>query len=427
MTASLRHGALVALGAAALAGPAPAQAQITLELVEVITSPQRTEVVQSLVDQFEEANPGVKVEITSLPWGQAFEKLATMVQGGQIPDVVEMPDRWMALYANNDQLVDLGPYMESWANADQLNERTVEFGSVVNDTMYMVPYGFYLRAMFWNKKLFGEAGLDGPPETMDEFMEASKKISELGGGKAGYCLRGGPGGANGYIMMMLNMMGHDDYFDAEGNSNLNNPDAIKGLQFLIDLYQNGYAPRDSVNWGFNEIVAGFYSGTCAMLDQDPDALIAIAERMDPADFAVAPMPLGPAGKSFPTIGYAGWSMFEAAQHKDEAWQLIAHLSSPESNLEWSKFVGVIPIYQGAEQDPAFATEQYAGWFTELNNERWQPTSMPTYLEEFGYFADVIVVQTGQEALLGQRSAEDVAGEWAEYLTAAQQKWLANRP
>ena len=426
MAVSLRHGALVAIGAAVLAGPAPAQAPITLQLVEVITSPQRTEVVQSLVDQFEEANPGVKVEITSLPWGQAFEKLATMVQGGQIPDVVEMPDRWMALYANNDRLVDLGPYMESWANADQLNERTVEFGSVVNDTMYMVPYGFYLRAMFWNKKLFGEAGLDGPPETMDEFMEASKKISELGGGKAGYCLRGGPGGANGYIMMMLNMMGHDDYFDAEGNSSLNSPDAIKGLQFLIDLYQNGYAPRDSVNWGFNEIVAGFYSGTCAMLDQDPDALIAIAERMDPADFAVAPMPLGPAGKSFPTIGYAGWSMFEASQHKDEAWQLIAHLSSPESNLEWSKFVGVIPIYQGAEQDPAFATEQYAGWFTELNDERWQPTSMPTYLEEFGYFADVIAVQTGQEALLGQRSAEDVAGEWAEYLTAAQQKWLTSR-
>ena len=426
MTAFLRPGALVALGAAVLAAPAPSSAQTTLQLVEVITSPQRTEVVQKLVDQFEAANPDITVEITSLPWGQAFEKLATMVQGGQIPDVVEMPDRWMALYANNQQLVDLGPYMESWANADQLNERTVEFGSVVNDTMYMVPYGFYLRAMFWNKKLFGEAGLDGAPETMDEFMEASKKISELGGGKAGYCLRGGPGGANGYIMMMLNMMGHDDYFDAEGNSNLNNPDAIKGLQFLIDLYQNGYAPRDSVNWGFNEIVAGFYSGTCAMLDQDPDALIAVKERMNPEDFAVAPMPLGPAGKSFPTIGYAGWSMFEASQHKDEAWQLIAHLSSPESNLEWSKFVGVIPIYQGAEQDPAFATEQYAGWFTELNDERWQPTSMPTYLEEFGYFADVIVVQTGQEALLGQRSAEDVVNEWAEYLTAAQQKWLANR-
>jgi multiple sugar transport system substrate-binding protein len=259
---------------------------------------------------------------------------------------------------------------------------------------------------------------------MDDFMAAAKAISELGGGKTGYCLRGGPGGANGYVMMMANMMGHDDYFDAEGNSTLNSPEAIEGLQFLIDLYQNGYAPRDSVNWGFNEIVAGFYSGSCAMLDQDPDALIAIAERMPAEDFAVAPMPLGPAGKSFPTIGYAGWSMFTAAEDKDAAWELIAHLSSRESNLEWSKFVGVIPIHQGAEQDPAFQGEQYAGWFTELNDERWQPTVMPTYLEEFGYFADVLVVQSGQEALLGERAAEDVANEWAEYLTAAQKKWLS---
>ena len=126
-----------------------------------------------------------------------------------------------------------------------------------------------------------------------------------------------------------------------------------------------------------------------MLDQDPDALIAIAERMDrPRISRWRRCRSGrPASPSRPSATPAG-RCSTAAEHKDEAWQLIAHLSSRESNLEWSKFVGVIPIHQGAEQDPAFATEQYAGWFTELNDERWQPTSMPTYLEEFGYFADV---------------------------------------
>jgi multiple sugar transport system substrate-binding protein len=223
-------------------------------------------------------------------------------------------------------------------------------------------------------------------------------------------------------MMMLNFLGENKYFDEEGNSTLNDPKAIQGLQFIVDMYQKRYVPEDSVNWGFNEIVAGFYSGTCAMLDQDPDALIAIKERMDEADFAVAPMPLGPAGKSFPTIGYAGWSIFQSSEHQDDAWKLVSHLSSPEMNLEWAKFVGVIPIYQGAEQDPFFDKPQFEGWFTELNDKRWEPTSMPTYLEEFGYFADVTSIQTGQEALLGQRTAEDVANEWAEYLTAAYQKW-----
>ncbi|MEZ5865545.1 MAG: sugar ABC transporter substrate-binding protein [Geminicoccaceae bacterium] len=404
----------------ASAGGAAAQ---TLSLVEVITSPPRTEQLRAMVDQFEAANPGVTVEITSLPWGQAFERLATMVQGGQTPDVVEMPDRWLSLYANAGQLVDLTPYLAEWDGTAELTDATKAFGSVINGQTHMIPYGFYLRAMFWNKKLFAEAGLDRAPQTLQEFYDYSAKIAELDG-KYGYCLRGGPGATNGYIMMMLNFLGENKYFNEDGTSTLDDPKAIEGLQFIVDMYQNGLVPRDSVNWGFNEIVAGFYSGTCAMLDQDPDALIAIKERMPAEDFAVAPMPLGPAGKSFPTIGYAGWSIFQDSEHKDLAFDLIAHLSSREMNLEWSKFVGVIPIHVGAEQDPFFTGPNFEGWFVEINDDRWEPTSMPTYLEEFGYFADVVSIQGGQEALLGQRTAEDVATEWADYLTPAQQKWLA---
>ncbi len=414
---------LTMVAAVALLASAGGAAAQTLNLVEVITSPPRTELLRSMVDEFEAAHPGVTVEITSLPWGQAFERLATMVQGGQTPDVVEMPDRWLSLYANAGQLVDLTPRLAAWDKTAELTDAAKEFGSVIPGQTHMITYGFYLRAMFWNKKLFAEAGLDRAPETMEEFRDFSAKIAELPG-KYGYCLRGGPGATNGYIMMMLDFLGENKYFNEDGTSTLDDPKAIEGLQFIVDMYQNGLVPRDSVNWGFNEIVAGFYSGTCAMLDQDPDALIAIKERMPAEDFAVAPMPLGPADKSFPTIGFTGWAIFEASEHQDLAWELVAHLSSRESNLEWSKFVGVLPIYVGAEQDPYFTGPNFEGWFIELNDPRWEPTSMPTYLEEFGYFADVVSIQGGQEALLGQRTAEDVATEWADYLTQAQQKWLA---
>ena len=90
---------LLCATAACLALAAPALADTTLKLVEVITSPERTETLKSIVADFEKANPGTHVEITSLPWGQAFEKFATMVSAGDTPDVVEMPDRWLALYA----------------------------------------------------------------------------------------------------------------------------------------------------------------------------------------------------------------------------------------------------------------------------------------------------------------------------------------
>ena len=49
--------------------------------------------------------------------------------------------------------------------------------------------------------------------------------------------------------------------------------------------------------------------------------------------------------------------------------------------------------------------------------------MPTYLEEFAFFADSLVVKTSQEALLGQLAPEDLAKQWADYLTKAQQKFL----
>lgn len=52
--------------------------------------------------------------------------------------------------------------------------------------------------------------------------------------------------------------------------------------------------------------------------------------------------------------------------------------------------------------------------------------MPTYLEEFAFFKDSLAIKTSQQALLGDISAKDLADQWAEYLTKAQQKFLAKK-
>ena len=286
----------------------------------------------------------------------------------------------------------------------------------------MLPYGFYLRAMFYNKKLFKEAGVTDVPVTLEDFRNAAQKVSALPG-KSGYCMRGGPGGLNGWVMFGATAAGSNEFFTEDGQSTFNSDGWQDGLEYLVDIYKDGLAPKDSLNWGFNEIVAGFYSGTCAMLDQDPDALIAISSRMKEEDFGVTTMPKGPSGKAFPTIGYAGWSMFANSENKDEAWDLIAHLESKESNLAWNKRIGALPIHDGAESDPFFASPQFEGWFAELSDPDVHPTVMPTHLEEFAFFKDSLVIRTSQEAMLGRITPEELANQWAEYLTAAQQKWM----
>jgi len=401
-----------------------ALAQTTLKLTEVITSPERTETLKSIVKSFEDANAGVKVEITSLPWSQAFEKFATMVSAGDTPDVVEMPDRWLSLYANNGVLESLEPYLKAWPNTAGLNDRALEVGRSVKNTAYTIPYGFYLRAMFYNKKLFEQAGVKEPPKTLEEFEDVSKKVSAIAG-KYGYCMRGGPGGLNGWVMFGATMAGDNAFFKQDGTSTFAEEGWVKGVTYLTDIYRKGYAPKDSVNWGFNEIVAGFYSSTCAMLDQDPDALIAIAERMKPEEYGVAPFPKGPAGKAFPTLGYAGWSMFANSTNKELSWKLLAALAGPEGNIAWNKKTGALPIYKSAENDPFYAGPQFKGWFEELADRNIVPTIMPTYLQEFAFFADSLAVKTSQQALLGQLAPKDMAAQWADYMTKAQKKHLAS--
>ena len=416
----------ILLGAAfAALGAASAWAETKIQLVEVITSPQRTEFLKSQLAEFEKSNPDIKVEVISLPWGQAFEKFLSMVQAGETPDLVEMPERWVGLYANNKQLEDLGPYMKDWEEASTLGDRAKQFGSTVNNTQYMIPYGYYVNAMFWNKKMFAEAGLSGPPQTMDEFAADAKKISELGNGKYGYCLRGGAGAFGSIQQFLNNMNGKPGYFNADGTSTFNEEGSVKGLQMMQDIYKNGWAPKDAVSWGFNEIVTGFYTGTCAMLNQDPDALIGIAEKMKTEDFAVAPWPVGPSGKAYPSLGYAGWAMLADSPAKKETWKVMSFLLDNKQNLGWARTVGVLPIHNGADQDEYFKTEQFKGWFEELSHpEKYEFVTPPTHLENLGVFYDSMVPTAFQEVLLGKKTSKEVADGWAKFLTEEQQKYMA---
>jgi multiple sugar transport system substrate-binding protein len=400
-----------------------AEADTTLRFVQTNTSDESLATLNGFIKKFEADNPGVKVELISIPWDNSFEKFATMIAAGDIPDVAEMPDNWVALYANAGHLENLEPYLDKWEHKGDLNARALELARKVKDTAYVLPYGFFVKSLFYNKKLFAEAGVTGPPKTMDEFMEAAKKVSALPG-KFGYCQRGGSGGFNAWAMFGAAANGDNIFFDKDGNSTIAGAGWVQGFQNLIDIYKNGYAPKDAVNWGYKETVAGFYTGTCAMLDQDADALAPMAEHMGKDDFGVVPMPKGKGGKAFPVLTYGSWGIMAKSANKELAWKFLAMIAGPENDPAWTKAVGALPIYTSAEKDPAYADPKYHAWFESLSDKDIVPTITPAYLPEYGLFAGSTAIKLAQQALLGQITAEDMAKQWAEQLTKAQQKYLA---
>lgn len=401
----------------------PALADTTLRFVQTNTSDESLAVLNTLIKKFEAANPGVKVELISIPWDNSFEKFATMIAAGDIPDVAEMPDNWVALYANAGHLENLEPYLEKWEHKGDLNPRALELSRKVKDTAYVLPYGLFVKSLYYNKKLFAEAGVAGPPKTVDDFMEAAKKVSALPG-KYGYCLRGGSGTFNAWAMMGAAANGDNAFFDKDGKSTLDQPGWVAGFQNQIDLYKNGWAPKDSVNWGYKETVAGFYTGTCAMLDQDADVLAPTSEHMAPDDFGVVPMPKGKSGKAFPVLSYGSWGVMSASKNKDLAWKFLAMIDNPESDPLWTRAVGALPIFKSAEKDPTYADPKYRAWFDSLDDKDIVPTVTPGYLPEYSLFAGSTAVKLAQQALLGQITAEDLGKQFAGILTKAQQKYLA---
>lgn len=395
-----------------------------LKVVEVITSPERTKLLQTQLADFQKANPGTTVELITIPWDGAFEKVLVMFKSGQIPDVIEMPERWSALYVKGKQIEALDPWLKSSKDLATLQKAVREAGKFGGDKTYQIPYGFYMKALFYNKKMLAQAGVQ-PPKTQDEFVKAVETVSTKLPGKYGYCLRGGRGGGFEWINAATAYGANGAYFDKDGNSLYSTPAFQKGMQMLVDFYQKGYAPKESISWGFNEVVTGFYSGTCAMLQQDADALIGIAEKMDSKDFGVIPVPLSANGKAYPNTGFAGWAMTAASSNKDEGWKLIQHLTANKQNIEWAKLVGVLPVHQGAESDSAFAGEHWAGWFQTLKQaDKYVQLTPPVYLPEWGAMYDKTMVENGQELLLGKRKVADVAKQWADTLSAAQHKFDA---
>ncbi len=210
------------------------------------------------------------------------------------------------------------------------------------------------------------------------------------------------GGVNAWMMFGALANGSDVAFSTPTATRpLTDAGWIKGFSTLADIYKSGLAPKDSVNWGYNDIIAGFYSGTCAMIDNDPDAMIAIAERMKPDEYGVAPWIKGPSGKSFPTIGYSGWSMFANQQAQLElTWKTDRHprRRPGQPGLE-PPHRRAAHLYRGGERSaiPLRPQSSRAGSMSSTISRDVVPMVMPVDLRAWAPFASSIVPRTSPES------------------------------
>jgi multiple sugar transport system substrate-binding protein len=366
---------LIATALSALvAGPALA-ATTTLKLTEVITSPERTKTLRQIVKLFEDANPGVHVEITSLPWGQAFEKFATMVSAGDTPDVVEMPDRWQALYGDSGRLENLDPYLAKWSETKDLNARALEMARVVGGKAYSLPYGFYLRAMFYNKALFKQAGIAEPPKTWAQFEAAAKKVADLGNGAIGYGLPLGPEEAQGEFSIWAFNNGGD--WKKDGKWTVNSPENVETLTFLKSLATKKLTQNNPGKTNRQDAFDLFASGKVGMV-VGFSPLAATLDKDGKVDYGVAPMPTKADGGTPQTFGVTDYLMAFKKKGNQDAVKAFYDLYYQKDQVnQFIKAEGFLPVTKSGIQE--FSSDAALKTYLDtLPNAHLTPTDDPTW-------------------------------------------------
>lgn len=396
------------------------QENVTLTLVEAITSPARTEIIRTLCDKFEEEHPGVTVEIVSPPSENANTKIAQMLMAEEKIDVLEVRDQTFAQYSNNGWLGTMDEYVADWDGMDTLSETAKYYMHAYRDETYMIPYGFYEKALYYRKDWFEEAGIE-VPETWEEMVDAAIALTDAENNRYGYSFRGGAGGFSYLDYIITSNIGSEglasliyNVFTGEDSTIYSTPEALEAAELYKKLYEEG-SPTDSIAWGFTEMVQGFVGGTTAMLIQDPEVITTCKESMEEGTWGVAPIPKGTSGEGLISTGFAGWGITSYTEHADLAAELVLFLSEEENNTYFDELNSLIPIHEtAAENSEIFKSDSFSGYMEMLQKpDEYPATSIPYNYQAFSELNTQADKWT-QSFLMGEISAEELLKTYDDF-------------
>ncbi|HCH72472.1 MAG TPA: ABC transporter substrate-binding protein, partial [Ochrobactrum sp.] len=139
----------------------------------------RVKAMDKLIENFEKANPDIKVKQVTFPYDDYQTRVIAAKMAGKSPDVMQLFYGWL------DKFVAGGILQPLPQDAFPHDKIESEFFPIVSamkrgDEYYGLPTAVRSLALFYNKKLFTEAGLDpnNPPKTLDEMVEAAKKTTK---------------------------------------------------------------------------------------------------------------------------------------------------------------------------------------------------------------------------------------------------------
>ena len=306
--------------------PAAAASNITLRIWSIFPEDS----ISGIKRDFQKKHPNIEIEYLHIPWSNAgwSQKIITGLLSADLPDVAYSAQggaEWSAPVR--------GAYrsLNRYLKRDNIPHPTEPVAimkmQVLQGQVYSLPINWDFSLMFYNKKMFSEAGLGGPPKTWDDLIEYTTKITkrdasgdlQLLGFASSY--RTSPQhfaftmGADGHFFSRDGRTATHDSAEpvAAGELLVKLKDIQGGMDAVSTLAPRARGVADPL---VREKTAMGYFTAASQLGQ-------IEKHNPDLEFGVTPMP-APPGKTPKLIqsGVGVIMMPTTAEHPDEAWEFM---------------------------------------------------------------------------------------------------------
>ncbi len=349
-------------------------------------------VIQPILDDFEALHPDLQVESQQLTWQSGFEKIVMAFASNTAPDLCEIGSTWVPRFAADGVLSQLPLDPQQLEARYHLTEPGLHSGRV-----YALPWLVGTRALFYNRRLFEEAGLDPerPPETWSQLYDAARLVDDLGPDVYGFGANAGERHVLYKKFMSFAWSNGGRILADDGSVVFDSEENLAALRFFLDLAGVSLIEKQAM------LDQMFREGRVGMIISGSWNLKSIPEAAPDLDFGVArvPRPDTPSGRHISFGGAEMLAVPASSTQKRAASDLARFLVSPEQ--AWRIATQVQSVWPSSKPAGDTALSPEARVFVEQMRTARTTPAHPRWVE-----MEEILDARIEEALYGRISPEE---------------------
>jgi multiple sugar transport system substrate-binding protein len=307
----------------------------------------------AIATAFHKANPSITVNVQTVDWTDFPNKVQTLVQNKQFPDILEGDTA--PQFAQSHLLYKTSQVLSPSVLSNILPKFLKD--TDYQGTAYGIPFTTSTRALYYNKKIFTAAGIASPPTTWAQLQADAAKIKSKG--FIGYGLPLGSEEAQAEALMWFLGNG-GGYLNTSGKYDINSAANMQTLQFLSQLTKSGDTQPSPGTTARKDVWAQFAQGKIGMVGGQP-ALIPIIQQagvLTSSDYSTANFP-GRTGPLASTLGvHDDIVAFNTGGHQAAIKKFLDFAYQNKYQLQFANEYGLLPATQSAatamSSNPTFA-------------------------------------------------------------------------